>query len=57
LNVADLGNVFEDDWLVGEKSGGHARQSGVLGSADADGAKQRGAAADYEFIHFVVSAK
>ena len=28
LNVADLGNVFEDDRLVGEQSGGHAGERG-----------------------------
>ena len=53
LNVADLGNVFEDDGLIGEQGGGHAGQRGIFGSADADGAEQRLSAADYELVHGV----
>ena len=51
LDVAHLRNVFEDDRLVGEQGGGHGRQRGVLGAADADGPQQRIAAANYEFVH------
>ena len=53
FDVAHLRNVFEDHRLVGEQSGGHAGQGGVFRSTDADGAEQRRAAADYEFIHCV----
>ena len=51
LDVLDLGNVFEDDLVFGEDGGGHAGQGRVFCAADADGAKQRIAAANYEFIH------
>ena len=51
LNVADLRNVFEDDGFVGEQGGGHAGKRGVFCAADADGAEQRLAAADDEFVH------
>ena len=37
LDVADLGNVFEGDFVFGEDGGGHAGESGVLGARDADG--------------------
>ena len=55
LDVAHLRNVFENDRLVGEQGGGHAGEGGVFRSADADGAEQGRATADYEFIHCVVS--
>ena len=51
LDVADLGNVFEDDLVFGEDGGGHAGQRRVLCAGDADGADQRIAAANDEFIH------
>ena len=51
LNVAHLGNVFEDDRFVGEQSGGHAGERGVLCAADTDRTEERFAAADDEFIH------
>ncbi len=51
LDVADLGDIFEDDFVFGEDGGGHAGQGRVFCAADADGAEQRIAAADYEFIH------
>ena len=51
LDVLDLGDVFENDFVFGEDGGGHAGQGGVFCAADADGAKQRIAAANYEFIH------
>jgi len=46
-----LRNVFENDGFVGEQGRGHAGERGVFRAADADGAEQRLAAADYEFIH------
>src|ERR1700726_2683522 len=51
LNVAHLRNVFEDDRFVGEQGSGHAGKRSVFCAADADGAEQRFAAADYELIH------
>ncbi len=51
LNVADLRNVFQNDGFVGEQGGCHARQCGIFCAADVDGAEQRLAAADDEFIH------
>ena len=52
LDVAHLGNVFENDRLFGENGGGHGRQRGVLGAADANRAEQRIAAANDKFIHY-----
>ncbi len=51
LDVADLGDVFEDDLVFGEDGGGHAGERGVLGAGDFDGAEQRVAAADDELVH------
>ncbi len=51
LNVAHLRNIFEDDRLVGEQGGSHAGEGGILGAADANGAEQRVATADDEFVH------
>src|SRR6266478_5356250 len=51
LNVAYLRNVFENDRFVGEQGSGHAGKRSVFSAADADGAEQRFAAADDEFIH------
>ena len=34
LDVADLGNVFEDDFVFGEDGGGHAGQGGVFCAGD-----------------------
>jgi len=45
------GIFFDDHRLVGEQSRSHARERGILRSTDADGAKQRVAAANYELIH------
>ena len=47
LDVADLRNIFEDAVLIGQERGRHARESGVLGAADADCPQQGLAAADY----------
>ncbi len=51
FDVAHLRDVFEDDRLVGEERGGHARQGGVLGAADLNCSEQWIAAANYEFVH------
>jgi hypothetical protein len=51
LNVADLGNVFEDYRFVGQQSRGHGRERGILGAADANCSEQGIAAANYEFVH------
>ena len=53
LDVADLGDVFEDDLVFGEDGGGHAGERGVFGSGDFDGAEKRVAAAYYELVHLV----
>ena len=46
LDVAYLGDVFEDDLILGKDGGGHAGEGGVLCSGDFDGAKT-GIAATY----------
>ena len=51
LDVAHLGNIFQNDRLVGEQSGGHAGKRGVLRAADANRAEQRIAAANDKFVH------
>ena len=51
LDVADLGDVFEDDFVFGEDGGGHAGERGVFGSGDFDGAEKRVAAAYYKLVH------
>ena len=51
LDVVDLGDVLEDDLVLGEDGGGHAGESGVLGSGDFDGAEKGVAAAYYELVH------
>jgi len=51
LDVSYLRNVFEDDGFVGEQGGGHAGKRGIFCAADVDGAEQRLAAADDEFVH------
>ena len=51
LDVADLGDVFEDDLVFGEDGGGHAGEGGVFGSGDFDGAEKRVAAAYYKLVH------
>ena len=51
LNVANLGNVLENDGFVGEQRGSHTRECGVLRAADPDSAEQRVSAADDEFVH------
>ena len=51
LDVADLRDVFEDDFAFGEDGGGHAGERGVFCSGDFDGAEKRVAAAYYELVH------
>src|SRR5208283_901762 len=51
FDVAHLRDVFENNRFVGEQGGGHGRERGVLGAADADGTEQRIAAANYKLIH------
>ncbi len=51
LDVADLGDVFEDDLAFGEDGGGHAGERGVFGSGDFDGAEKGVSAAYYELVH------
>ena len=52
LDVADLGDVFEDDFAFSEDGGGHAGERGVFSSGDLDGAEKGIAAAHYELVHF-----
>ena len=51
LDVLDLGDVFEDDFIFGEDGGGHAGERGVFGSGDFDGTEKGVSAAYYELIH------
>src|SRR5665213_4099107 len=53
LDVADLRDVFEYDLVLGEDGRGHAGERGVLCAGNFDGAEQRIAAADDEFVHLV----
>ena len=51
LDVADLGDVLEDDLVFGEDGGSHAGERGVLGSRNLDRAEQRVAPANNKLIH------
>ncbi len=51
LDVANLRDVFEDDFALGKDGGGHAGKRGVLSSGDLDGAEKRVAAAYYKLVH------
>ena len=51
FDVVNLGDVFEDDFVLGENGGGHARERGVFGSGNFDRAEKRIAAADYKLVH------
>ncbi len=53
LDVADLGDVFEDDFFFGEDGGGHAGERGVLGAGDFDGSEKGVSAAYNELVHDV----
>jgi len=55
LDVADLWDVLENDFILGEDGGGHAGKRGVFGSGDFDGAEKGIAAAYYKLIHYVSS--
>ncbi len=46
FNVADLGNVFEDNSVFGKQGGSHAGERGVFRAADAHCAQQGCSAAD-----------
>ena len=54
FNVAHLRDIFQDDGFFGEQGGGHGRQRGVLGAADANCPQQRIAAANYKFVHIEI---
>src|SRR5579883_1949694 len=51
LDVAHLGDVFENDGLIGQQSGRHAGERRILGPADAHRPEQRRAAANDELVH------
>ena len=51
LDVADLGDVFEDDFVLGEDGGGHAGERGVLCAGDFDGAEEGVSAAYDKLVH------
>ena len=51
LDVADLGNVFEDDLIFGEDGARHAGEGGVFCSGDLDGAEEGIASANDELVH------
>ena len=53
LDVLDLRNVFEDDFVFGEDGGGHAGERGVLCAGDFDGSEEGIAPADDELVHGV----
>ena len=53
LNVADVRDVFQDYGLVGQDSGSHGRQRGILGSTDADTSHQ-GIATTVRYTHIAV---
>jgi hypothetical protein len=50
-DVAHLGNVFENDLVLGQNRRRHAGQRRVLGPRDANRACERIAAANDKFIH------
>ncbi len=51
LDVANVGDVFQDELVFGEEGGGHCRESRVFRSADAHCTDERIAAPHYELIH------
>jgi hypothetical protein len=51
FDVADLGDVFQDDLALGEDGGGHAGERGVLCSGDLDGAQEGVSAANDKLVH------
>src|SRR6267154_6105960 len=53
LDVAHVGDILQDDGLIRKKSGGHGRQRGILGAADANGSEQGIATADHKLVHWV----
>ena len=53
LDVADLRDVFEDDFVFGEDGGGHAGERGVLCAGDLDGAEEGISSAYDKLVHVV----
>ena len=51
FDVADLGNIFERDFVFSEDGGGHAGEGRVFGARDVDRAVQRISAANDELVH------
>ena len=51
LDVADLGDVLQDDLVLGEDGGGHAGEGGVLCAGDFDGAEEGIASANDKLVH------
>ena len=50
-DVGQVGDVAEDDGLIGEQGGGHQRQRGVLGALDGELAFEAVAAVNLKTIH------
>src|ERR1700680_4224144 len=51
LDVTNLGNIFENDGLIGEQGSGHAGERGIFGATDANGTEQGLSAAKDELVH------
>ena len=56
-DVADHGQIFELHWLLAEQASGQARQSRILGPADANSAPQGNSAANYKTFHFTCASQ
>ncbi len=50
-HVGEMGNVFQDQHVFGEKTGDHQRQGRVLGTGNRDRALQRPSAGNPNAIH------
>ena len=53
FDVLHLGDVLQDDFVLGEDGGGHAGERGVLRARDFDRAEKRVAAAYYKLVHLL----
>ncbi len=53
LDIADLGDVLEDDLVFGEDGGGHTGEGGVFGSGDLDGSEKWISAAYNKLVHLL----
>jgi len=51
LNIANVGNAFENDWFLSQNGSCHGRQSRVFCAADTHGANQRITATNYKLVH------